>query len=132
MDTKGKKKQVDNLGKALLQAERLLEGKTPAEVLASQLVQQQETEERIKALESIYLTQKEILSFEEAATYLNISKSSLYKMTAKHEIPHYKPNKYVFFEREVLDDWIRSAVVHSEEQLINQTNSYVMGRPFNN
>lgn len=132
MIKKGEKKQVDNFAKALLNAERMLEGKSPAEVLASQIVQQQKTEERIKALESIYLIQKDILSFEEAATYLNISKSSLYKMTAKHEIPHYKPNKYVFFEREVLDDWIRSAVVHSEEQLINQANSFVMGRPFNN
>lgn len=130
MATKKKNNQVDNLAQALLQAERLLEGKTPAEVLASQLVQQQETEERIKALESIYLIQKDILSFEEAAIYLNISKSSLYKMTAKHEIPHYKPNKYVFFEREVLDDWIRSAVVHSHEQVSNQANAYIMAKPF--
>ncbi len=60
-------------------------------------------------LERQNLANKDILNFEEALSYLKVSKSFLYKMTSKGEITHYKPNgKLIYFKRSDLDDWILS------------------------
>ena len=64
-------------------------------------------EERLEALESIFLNQKEILTFKEACIYAGISRSTMYKMTSAKKIPHYK-TVGLFFERADLDNWIRS------------------------
>jgi excisionase family DNA binding protein len=64
--------------------------------------------ERLERIEKLLLEQQpKPLSLSEAATYLNISKSHLYKMTAESRIPHYKPNgKVIYFKKQDLDDWI--------------------------
>lgn len=47
------------------------------------------------------------LSLPQAAAYLNISKSTLYGLTSKSEIPHYKPNgKKLVFLKEDLDRFL--------------------------
>lgn len=115
---------------ALARAEQMLDGNSDVKVLlAQQLIQQEQNEERIGALEGVFLCQKEIFNFDEAAAYLSMSKSTLYKLTAKKEIPHYKPNRFVFFERSELDNWIRAAAVKTEEQLNDQVNAYTMAKP---
>ena len=55
---------------------------------------------------------------EEAASFLGIAKSTLYKMTHENRIPFYKPaGKLIYFEKSVLLDWIRSNRVMSEAEL---------------
>ena len=119
-------------GLALKRAEELLEGRNDVKViLAQQLFQQEQNEGRLKALENVFLCQKEILNFEEAAMYIGVSKSNLYKMTSLRKIPHYKPaGRYIYFERAELDKWIREGAVKTEEQLNNQANTYTMTNPF--
>ena len=122
--------QAPGWQQALDQAEQMLSGESEAKVLlAQQLILQKQNEERIGALEGVFLCQKEIFNFDEAAAYLSMSKSTLYKLTAKKEIPHYKPNRFVFFERNELDNWIRAAAVKTEEQLNDQVNAYTMAKP---
>ena len=123
-----KTQHVFNMEQALAAAGQLLDGHSPQEVLASQLLAQNQTEARLKSLESLFLCQKDILNLDEAAEYLNISKSCLYKMTSKKEIPFYKPNRLVYFERRELDNWVRSAHVQSEEQLNDQVHAYTMSK----
>ncbi len=72
-------------------------------------------EERLAALEAIFLNQKEILTFKEACVYTGISRSTLYKMTASRKIPHYKTTA-LYFERAELDIWIRQHRVNSTMQ----------------
>ena len=126
-----KKVHVESMDQALILAEQMLEGKSAAQVLAHQIFEQQQTEDRIDALEGVFLCQKEIFNFDEAAAYLSMSKSTLYKLTSKKEIPHYKPNRFVFFEKAELDKWIRAAAVRTEEQLCDQVNAYTMSKPLN-
>ncbi len=114
---------------ALARAEEMLGANANTKmVLAQQIFQQQQMEGRIQALEDIMLCQKEILNFDEAAAYLSMSKSTLYKLTSKKEIPHYKPNRFVFFERAELDGWIRDAAVKTEEQLNDEAIKYCYER----
>lgn len=67
--------------------------------------------EKINNLERIMISQgiirKEILDFEEACNYTKISKSKLYKLTAKRKIEFYKPDgKKIYFLRLTLDKWM--------------------------
>lgn len=77
-----------------------------------------EMQERIDKLESICYASKEVLNLEEAAAFLGIRKSTLYKMTHLSQVPYYKPaGKLVFFEKSVLLDWVRSVKVKSESEI---------------
>ena len=57
-------------------------------------------EMRVEELEQMLFLTKNVLSFDEASKFLNLSKSYLYKLTSGNLIPHYKPQgKMLFFER---------------------------------
>ena len=63
-----------------------------------------------KMLQSMFILQKEQLTLEEAALYLGISKSTLYKLSHTKSIPFYKPgNKLIYFKRADLDNWVCQA-----------------------
>lgn len=55
------------------------------------------------------------LNLTEAAKFLNITKSSLYKLTSNNKIPFYKPNgKRIYFEKGELTDWLLSNKVTTQ------------------
>ena len=57
---------------------------------------------------------KEVLSVEEAARFMDIARSSLYKMTSDRSIPFYRPNgKMIYFEKADILEWIRKNRVMS-------------------
>ena len=50
---------------------------------------------------------KEFLSLREAAEYLDMSKSSIYKLTSSRSINFTKPNRgKIYFNKEDLDQWV--------------------------
>lgn len=70
---------------------------------------------------------KEVLTSNEAARYLGISKSYLYKLTMGQKIPHYKPmGKMCYFNRQELEGWLQSNRVATEAELSQQAQTYCM------
>ncbi len=64
---------------------------------------------------------KNILTLKEAATFMGISSSTLYKMTHRRTIPFYKPNgKLIFFKKEDLINWMLKNRQDTIEELIKQ------------
>jgi len=60
-----------------------------------------------KLIQEQSLLKKDVLNFNEAAQYLELSHSHLYKQTSAGEIPFYKPNgKKLYFKRSELEDWM--------------------------
>ena len=58
-----------------------------------------ELQGRIDSLGNILNQGKDVLTLEEAAKFMGIARSSLYKLTHEQLIPFFKPNgKMVFFE----------------------------------
>ena len=47
-----------------------------------------------------------VLTIEELAAYLKISKSSLYKLAQKGEVPGQKVGKHWRFRRDIIDQWL--------------------------
>ena len=84
-------------------------------------------EERIEELEALVYATKNVLSFDEASKYLNLSKSYLYKLTSAQQIPHYKPQgKMIYFEKDALDAWLRQDPVKTQTQISQEASHYIM------
>ncbi|QUB61619.1 helix-turn-helix domain-containing protein [Prevotella melaninogenica] len=70
---------------------------------------------------------KEVLTSDEAAKYLGISKSYLYKLTMGQRIPHYKPmGKMCYFNRLELEQWLQNNRIATEAELNQQAQTYCM------
>lgn len=68
---------------------------------------------------------KEVLTSNEAAKYLGISKSYLYKLTMGQRIPHYKPmGKMCYFNRLELEGWLQSNRIATDAELNQQAQTY--------
>lgn len=65
---------------------------------------------------------KEFLSLREAAEYLDMSKSSIYKLTSGRSINFAKPNGgKIYFNKEDLDQWVEKNKFLSKENIRNQS-----------
>lgn len=63
-------------------------------------------------MEKVYFTLKE------AAAYIGLPVSSLYKMTSKKSIPFYTPTgKKIYFKKSELDDWMNSSRVATNDEI---------------
>ena len=85
---------------------------------------------RVAELENLVLHSKNVLSFEEASRFLNLSKSYLYKLTSGNLIPHYKPQgKMLYFEKTELEAWLRQNPIRTQAQTEAVAPKYVLARP---
>lgn len=87
-------------------------------------------EMRVAELENLVLHSKNVLSFEEASRFLNLSKSYLYKLTSGNLIPLYKPQgKMLYFEKTELEAWLRQNPIRTQAQTEAEAQKYVLARP---
>mgnify|MGYP003244150642 FL=1 len=79
---------------------------------------------RVEVLENTLSAGKEVLTLEEAARFMGVTKSSLYKMTHNQVIPYFKPNnKMVYFEKSELLKWLRQNPVASQGQISEEAHA---------
>lgn len=86
---------------------------------------------KLESIERMLIEQnmlkKEVLNFNEAAIYLEVSHSHLYKLTSLGNIPAYKPNgKKLYFNRRELDAWLLSNKQASTSEIELEANDYLM------
>ena len=90
------------------------------------------TQEEIKQTagelaDRVIFTTKEVLTSDEAAKYMGISKSYLYKLTMRREIPHYKPmGKVCYFNRKELEGFLQGNRVATAAEISSKAQSYCM------
>ena len=86
-------------------------------------------EMRVEELERMLFLTKNVLSFDEASTFLNLSKSYLYKLTSGNLIPHYKPQgKMLYFEKSELEAWLRQNPVKTKTQIEQAKGDTIMNK----
>ena len=74
---------------------------------------------------NIIFCTKEVLTSEETARYMGISRSYLYKLTMRQEIPHFKPmGKIVYFNRTEVEQWLQSNRVATVDEARAQAGAY--------
>lgn len=70
---------------------------------------------------------KEVLTSDEAAKYMGVSKSYLYKLTMRQQIPHFKPmGKMCYFNRKELEQWLQSNRVATATEINQHAQAFCM------
>lgn len=83
-------------------------------------------EERLDRIERLLVSNKTVLTFEQACDYTGISRSYLYKLTSSGDVPFSKPTgKIIFFSKEKLDNWLLQNSKKSNRELQNEALSYI-------
>ena len=80
--------------------------------------------QKIETLQNTLLNQKKVLTVEELSAYTGYAESYIYKLTSTKQIPHYKSNRKIFFDRDEIDAWVKKNQVqdvHSEVKSILKT-----------
>ena len=87
-------------------------------------------EMRVEELERMLFLTKNVLASSKLSTFLNLSKSYLYKLTSGNLIPHYKPQgKMLYFEKSELEAWLRQNPVKTKTQIEQEAQKYVLNHP---
>ena len=83
-------------------------------------------DDRLRNIESLLLSQKVVLNFNEVAIYTGLSKSYLYKLTSTAGIPCYKPQgKQIYFNKEEIDKWLLQNRKATNIEIENQASTFV-------
>lgn len=73
------------------------------------------------------IEKRQIMTSSEAAEYLGIKRSYLYKMTMRKVIPYFKPGgKMVFFAKEDLDRWLTNSRISSQAEIDEEAAHYIV------
>ena len=68
---------------------------------------------------------KDLLNIQEAASFLNLSKATLYSKVHKRELPFMKQGNRLYFSRMELTDYIKSGKVLSDKEVEEQADNYL-------
>lgn len=80
----------------------------------------------IRELKNMLSHQKPILCLDEAAHFIGISKSHIYKLSSTGGIPCYKRGKHLLFKREELEQWMLSNRKATVEEIEAEATKRVM------
>ena len=73
------------------------------------------------------LLMKEVLNFNDACSYLDISAPHLYKLTSQKSIPHFCPQgKKLYFNRTELDEWLQRNRQTSTDEIETMAANYLL------
>ncbi len=73
--------------------------------------------------------ERNLMTTTEAARYLGLKPSYLYKMMMRCAIPYYKPGgKLCFFAKEDLDAWMKRIRVQSQDEIDSEASHYLVSR----
>jgi len=73
------------------------------------------------------ILKKEVLNFNDACNYLDVSASHLYKLTSQKQVPHFCPQgKKLYFNRQELDDWLQRNRQSSEDEIEQAAANYII------
>ena len=77
-------------------------------------------------------SERGLLTTTEAAHYLGVKPSYLYKMMMRRAVPYYKPGgKLCFFSRDDLDAWLTSIRIKSQNEIESDAARYIVSREIN-
>ena len=67
----------------------------------------------------------QIMNISEIAVYINVAKSTIYGMTHRNTIPHYKNGKKLYFKKSDIDEWIFSKSIKTKDDIENEAMEHI-------
>jgi excisionase family DNA binding protein len=84
-------------------------------------------DDRLRNIETLLLSQKKVLNFDEIKAYTGLSKSYLYKLTSSGGIPCYKPQgKHIYFNKPEIDQWLLSNRKATTIEIDEMANNHIV------
>jgi excisionase family DNA binding protein len=71
----------------------------------------------------------QIMNISEVAAYIKAAKTTVYGMTHRNTIPHYKSGKRLYFKKEEIDEWIFSKRIKTRDDIENEAMEYLRKNP---
>lgn len=91
------------------------------------LVYQKQQQEQLNRIEAAALSQKSVLTFEEACRFTGLSRSKMYKHTSANTVKFSKPfGKLVYFDRTELEKWMLQNPISTTNEIETQAQKYCM------
>lgn len=91
-------------------------------------------EQRLERIEQLtLLAAKDALTMDDATAYTGLSKSYLYRLVCKKQIPYYKSagGKQTYFKKSELCDWLLKHRVSTTEEAQESAAAYCVNKPRN-
>lgn len=86
-------------------------------------------EERLIRIESLLLSSKKVLTFDEVVSYTGFKPSYLYKLTSSFSIPHSKPGGgKLFFDKDDIDDWLLANKVKTRSEIDQEASNILTNK----
>jgi len=67
-----------------------------------------------------------IMNLKQLASYLDVSKGYLYKLTSTNNIPHSKRGKRIYFDIEAINEWVLENKIWTQKDIEEQVNNYLL------
>lgn len=77
-------------------------------------------------LEYTMLAAKTVLTLDDASLLTGLSKSHLYQLTHRKEIPHYKRSKLIYFDKVEIESWLKSNRISTNDELEQVASDYLI------
>ena len=72
---------------------------------------------------------KQILTFKEAAAFLDIKVSYLYQLTSTKSIPYYKRGRKNYFRKSELESWLLQNKQLTTDELKEKAQEFILSKP---
>lgn len=82
--------------------------------------------EKLNHLEKLIKSNKRVLTVIDLSDYCGFSKSHIYKLVARREIPYSKPyGKTLFFDKDKIDEWLLKNASSSKQETKEKAQIYI-------
>lgn len=99
----------------------------PFELIMERLDRMEKAISNLK-LENVIVVESKAMNVSEVAKYLNTNIPSIYGLTSRAEIPHYKIAKKLYFKKEEIDEWIYSKKIKTNQDIEKEVEEYLRKR----
>jgi excisionase family DNA binding protein len=85
-----------------------------------------------RAIEKLNATSNEVEGFmnvEQVASFIGLSKPTIYGLTHGRKIPHFKTGKKLCFKKSEIENWITSSKVSTKQEIKLKASEYVYRNP---
>lgn len=80
----------------------------------------------VKKDDKITVPTAEVFSLNQAAEYVSLSKSAIYKKTSEKNIPHLKKGKKLYLKQSELDEWLTENKISTHAEIEKEAGNYIM------
>ena len=71
-------------------------------------------------------TVPDVLNLNQAAEYISLTKSAIYKKTSDRTIPHFKQDKKLYFKRSELNEWLTEQRISTKDEIEKRATDYIV------